>query len=280
MKVLILGAHGMLGQELTRVGAGLGHEIIAWDKADIDLTAPDAMKQVRATTAELIINAVAYNAVDDIEGAGWATAEKVNGILPGVLALVAQEMGAILVHFSSGYVFDGENDAGYAEDASPAPVNAYGHSKLTGEDTVKEIGGKFYIIRLARLFGKVAASPGAKRSFVDIMMELGGTKETIDLVDEENDNVTYAPDLAEEVFAIIKDEAPHGIYHITNSGICTWYEFGKEIFKLTGSTIVATPVSASAFPRAAKRPRTAELLNTKRAPLRSWRDALAEYVGN
>lgn len=280
MRVLILGSQGMLGQELVRVGNEQGDEILAWDKTDIDLTAPGSLDKIRAAKPELIINAVAYNAVDDIEGEGWGIAEKVNGELPGQLASVAKELGATFVHFSSDYVFDGENDAGYAEDAEPNPVNAYGRSKMMGEDAVKSIGGNFYIVRLSRLFGKPAASVGAKKSFVDIMIELGRTKETINLVDEEKDCVTYAPDLAAEVFALVDSNAPYGIYHITNEGACTWFEFGNEIFRLTGSKIIASPVPASAFPRPARRPRTSELLNTKRGPLRSWREALCEYIAS
>ncbi len=278
MRVLILGSHGMLGQELVRVGTLAGHEIIGWDKTDIDLTSAGAMDKIRASAPEIIINAVAYNAVDDIEGEGWGTAQKINGELPGQLAVVAKELGAIFVHFSTDYVFDGECDAGYREDAQPSPVNAYGRSKMLGEDAVKSVGEKFYIIRLSRLFGKPAVSSSAKRSFVDIMRELGRTKETINLVDEEKTCVTYAPDLAREVFALVEVHAPFGLYHLTNAGACTWYEFGTEIFRLINSKIIASPVPASAFPRAAKRPRTSELLNTKRPPLRPWQDALAEYV--
>lgn len=280
MRILILGSQGMLGQELVAVGAAAGHEIFAWDKTDVDVTSPDAMEKIRAVAPEIIINAVAYNTVDDIEGAGWPIAEKINGELPGQLAAVAKELGATFIHFSSDYVFDGEDDAGYAEDATPSPVNAYGRSKLMGETAVQNAGGNFYLVRLSRLFGKPAVSTGAKRSFVDIMMELGRTKETINLVDEENGAPTYAPDLAVEVFKLVTEKAPFGIYHITNSGACTWFEFGKEIFRLTNSKIVASPVAASAFPRPAKRPRTSELLNTKRHGLRNWRDALRDYVGH
>lgn len=280
MRIVILGSQGMLGQELVWVGGAAGHEILAWDKTDIDLTAPGAMEKIRNAAPELIINAVAYNAVDDIEGEGWPTAEKINGELPGHLAHVAKELGAVFVHFSSDYVFDGEQDVGYTEDATPSPVNAYGRSKLMGEQAVQAIGGNFYLIRLSRLFGKPAVSTGAKRSFVDIMMELGRTKETINLVDEEKGGPTYAPDLACEVFKLVAEAASFGIYHITNTGACTWFEFGKEIFRLTNSKIIASPVAASAFPRPAKRPRTSQLLNTKRPPLRPWRDALSEYVGS
>lgn len=270
----------MLGQELVQVGAAAGHEIFAWDKTDVDLTAPDALDKIRVVAPEVIINAVAYNAVDDIEGTGWPLAEKINGELPGELAAVAKELGATFIHFSSDYVFDGENDAGYAEDAAPSPVNAYGRSKLMGETAAQSAGGSLYLIRLSRLFGKPAVSTGGKRSFVDIMMELGRTKETINLVDEEKGAPTYAPDLAAEVYKLIAEQAPFGIYHLTNSGACTWFEFGQEIFKLTNSKIIASPVAASAFPRPAKRPRTSQLLNTKRPLLRPWQDALNDYFRN
>ncbi len=278
MRVLILGSQGMLGQELVRVGTSPGREIFAWDKIDIDLTAPDALEKIRAARPEIIINAVAYNAVDDIEGEGWVSAEKINAELPGRLAVVARELGATLVHFSSDYVFDGESAAGYAEDAEPQPINAYGRSKMMGEDAVRMSGANFYIIRLSRLFGKPAVSVNAKKSFVDIMIELGRIKKTIDLVDEERSAPTYAPDLAAEVYALIDTHAPFGVYHITNAGACTWFEFGKEIFRLTDSETIASPVAATNFKRPAARPRMSELLNTRRPHLRSWNAALAEYV--
>lgn len=278
MHILILGSQGMLGQELERVAATRGFNVTAWDKKDIDVTEAGALGKIRELKPDVIINSIAYNAVDNIEEEGWGTAEKINGELPGQLAAVARELGATLVHFSSDYVFDGENDAGYAEDAEPQPVNAYGRSKMMGEDAVRMLGDKYYIIRLSRLFGKPAVSEGAKRSFVDIMINLGQTKDAIDLVDEEKDCVTYAPDLAEEVFNLLEEKVPYGIYHITNSGACTWFDFGTEIFRLIGSDIAVTPVPASAFPRPAARPRTSELLNTKRTPLRSWQAALEEYI--
>jgi len=278
MRILILGSQGMLGQELERVARARGFEVTAWDKKDIDVTEPGALGKIRDLKPDVIINSIAYNAVDDIESEGWGIAEKINGELPGKLAAVARGLGATLVHFSSDYVFDGENDAGYAEDAEPQPVNAYGRSKMMGEDAVRMIAEKYYIIRLSRLFGKPAVSEGAKRSFVDIMINLGRSKEAIDLVDEEKDCVTYAPDLAAEVFNLVEEKVPYGIYHITNSGVCTWHDFGVEIFKLIESDIVVSRVSASAFPRPAKRPRTSELLNTKRPQLRSWQAALEEYI--
>jgi dTDP-4-dehydrorhamnose reductase len=278
MHILILGSQGMLGQELERVAVARGFNVTAWDKKDIDVTEAGALGKIRELKPDVIINSIAYNAVDHIEDEGWGTAEKINGELPGQLAAVACELGATLVHFSSDYVFDGENDAGYAEDAEPQPVNAYGRSKMMGEDAVRMLGDKYYIVRLSRLFGKPAVSEGAKRSFVDIMINLGQTKDAIDLVDEEKDCVTYAPDLAEEVFNLLEEKVPYGIYHITNSGACTWHDFGSEIFKLIGSDIAVTPVPASAFPRPAARPRTSELLNTKRPAMRSWQAALEEYI--
>lgn len=270
----------MLGQELVRVARSRGNDVVAWDKTDVDLLEWGvAAQKIRDSAPECIINAVAYNAVDDIETpSGAEAAQKINVKLPGQLAQLAKELGVTFVHFSSDYVFDGDNDTGYAEDAQPAPVNAYGQSKLAGECAVQNAGGNYYLIRLSRLFGKSATSAGAKRSFVDLMMELGRTKETINLVDEENGAPTYAPDLALAVFNLLDDRAPYGIYHLTNSGACTWFEFGAEIFKLTGSKIIASPVPASAFPRPAKRPRTSQLLNTKRPQLRSWQNALEEFI--
>lgn len=279
MKALILGSQGMLGQMLLQEALDRGMIAEGWDRSSVDVTTPEAIENIRAFCPDLIINAIGYNAVDDAEREeGWVQAVKINAELPRRLATVSKEIGAVFVTYSTGYVFDGERDEGYSEDAELKPVNAYGRSKMMGEDAVRAVGGTYYIIRLARLFGKPATSEQAKRSFVDVMIELSKTKTEINLVNEERDCVTYAPDLARETFSLIADAPESGIYHITNDGACTWYEFGVEIFSQIGSSVIVHPVSATEFPRPAKRPRTCVMLHTKRPAMRHWKEALAEYL--
>ena len=309
-KVLILGARGMLGQELINVFSNGDYEPIAWEKEDLDITNKKSVdEKIKELKPEIIINAAAYNAVDKCEEdkKEFVVAKKINGQAPGYLAKTARDIGAVFVHYSSDYVFgaempdipepagctgscgscglhaDFEPEIGYTEDDKPAPVNKYGESKLLGELEVKKNGEKFYIIRLSKLFGRPGATDGAKRSFFDVMLEVGkkalagGT--AVKAVDEETSCFTYAPDLAKKTKEIIEAKKEFGIYHIANSEPVTWYEAVEELYLQAGlEKVKIEPVSGDEFPRPAKRPYFAVLLNKKLNPLRSYKDALADYL--
>jgi dTDP-4-dehydrorhamnose reductase len=283
VKVLILGAKGMLGQELVRVFGISGNDVIGWDKEELDITNfEETAKKVAALNPNVLINAVAYNLVDKIEEDPGISelAKNINGEAVGNLARVCKENNITFVHYSSDYVFRGDNRDGYKEEDKVYPVNKYGETKAIGENQVLHIGGKFYIIRLSKLFGKPAASVGAKKSFVDTMIWLAteGKKTHLDLVDEEIGCITYASDLAHLTRTLIEESRPFGIYHGANNGVCSWYQWAKEIFKIKNITIDITPVSGDKFPRPAKRPMYSELLNTKLPPQRNWQEALKEYL--
>jgi dTDP-4-dehydrorhamnose reductase len=212
-------------------------------------------------------------------------------------------MGAILVHYSSDYVFGAEMpsipepvgctgscsgcslhddfnmEIGYTEENEPAPVNRYGESKLMGERAIMKNGKKFYIIRLSKLFGKPATAEGAKRSFFDVILEMSKKNNKIRAVDEETSCFTYAPDLAKKTREIIESNKEFGIYHITNSDPCTWYDAAEELFVQLGiEGVKVVPVDGDEFSRSARRPYFSVLLNKKINPLRSYKDALNEYL--
>ena len=140
------------------------------------------------------------------------------------------------------------------------------------------MGGKFYLMRLSRLFGKAGNGENAKKSFVDMILNLAKEKEALEIIDEELSSPTYAPDLAKLTKKIVANKMPYGIYHGANGGSCTWYEFAKEALKLKNISCKLIPVPASQFPRPAARPKYSILLNTKLSPARSWREALKEYL--
>jgi dTDP-4-dehydrorhamnose reductase len=228
------------------------------------------------------------------------------------LAAAAKKNKAILVHYSSDYVFDGDfgkliarepqgcahvcatcslhqaQEIGFCEDDDPNPISKYGETKLLGEREVAKNmsvkggsssgGKKYYLIRTSKLFGAPALNENAKRSFFDVMLKLGKTKKEVKAVDEETSCFTYAPDLAKKTKEIIDSEKPFGIYHITNSGFCTWYEACAELYKLAKIKTKITPVSGSEFPRPAARPFYSVLVNTKLNPMRDWKEALKEYL--
>lgn len=305
-KVLILGKRGMLGQELVKIFNDKDYELVAWDKEDFDiLKEEETTQKIKDIRPAIIINAVAYNAVDKCEEseAEFKLAKKINGEAPGYLAKVAKELDATLVHYSTDYVFGAEMptipepegctgscgscglhqgfepEIGYTEDDKPAPVNKYGESKLMGEEEIKKNGKNFYIIRLSKLFGEPANIDGAKRSFFDVMLELAQKNKKIKAVDEETSCFTYAPDLAQKTKEILESGKEFGIYHVTNGESCTWYDAAEELFMQAGlEKIKVEPVDSGEFPRSAQRPYFSVLLNKKLNPLRSYKDALNEYL--
>jgi dTDP-4-dehydrorhamnose reductase len=283
MKILILGYKGMLGQALVEEFSS-DHEIISWDKEDLDICDFELLKnKITEVKPDVIINATAINAVDKIEEDKdfFELAKKVNGEAVGNLAQISNEKNIILIHYSSDYVFYGDNKDAYSEDDVLNPVNKYGETKALGEKLIQEKTAKFYLIRLSKLFGKPAIAEGAKKSFVDTMIWLAtdGGKDHLDLVDEEISSPTYAPDLAKFTRKILEEKKAFGIYHGANSGACSWYELALETFKIKNIKIDTTAVSGDKFPRPAKRPVYSELLNTKMSKQRSWQEALREYLG-
>ncbi len=280
--ILILGAQGNLGQQLVKAFES-NYEVLAWDRGKLDITDRESVpEKIKSVKPDIIVNSAAYNAVDKCEEDEneFESAKKINGEAPGILARAALENDALLVHYSSDYVFGGENKNGYGEDDEPNPISRYGETKLMGEREVlkhKNRGLKYYIIRTSKLFGPRAASKASKPSFFDIMLKLAESKKELDAVDEELSCFTYTPDLAKATKKLIEGKKPYGIYHIANSGPCTWYEAAKELFKLAGVDVKVNPVSADKFPRPAKRPKYSVLLNTKLDNLRNYKEALGEY---
>lgn len=301
-KVLVLGSKGMLGQELVRVYSEDAEcEVSGWDREDIDIADfPAAEKKIREYAPNIILNAVAYNAVDKCEESDeeYAKALLLNATVPEFLARLAKDMDVTLAHYSTDYVFDGmleENKketgccgggccgaqamtVGYDETSVPNPLSRYGETKLLGEKSVRTIGGKFYVIRLSKLFGKPALSAAGKRSFFEIMLEKSKENGAVSVVDDEMSCFTYAPDLAQATKALTDDQALYGTYHLVNETPVTWYIAAKELFNIAKLDVVVRPVSADTFPRPAKRPKCSVLLNTKRPKLRPYPEALEEYI--
>lgn len=281
-KVLIIGSDGLLGTALVQEFS-TDYTVVGLNRAQFDITDEKNIREKLLNIApELIINAAAYNGVDltEKEEASYALAEEVNGFAVGRLADFAADQKIPLVHFSTDYVFDGQEVDGYVEEALPAPLNKYGHTKFLGERLLQENTEQYYLIRLSRLFGLPGVSAQAKKSFVDIMIDLveNQGKKELRLVNEEISSPTYSVDLARLVRQLVEEQYPYGIYHGANSGRCSWYEMAKKVFELRKLTVALTPILSSEFPRPARRPIHSVLLNTKLPPTRGWQEALAEYV--
>lgn len=274
-KILIIGKNGNLGRELQKVLANT--DLTAWDYTELDITnKSDVESKITELAPNVIYNCAAYTNVDGAEE-DYESAELINSTGARNLAEVCKEIGATLIHYSTGMVFQGDNENGYNEDSEPNPINAYGKSKLDGEQAIQDSGANFYIIRTAWLYAK-PENESSKKSFNEIMLDLAAAHPQLKGVDDEVGPPTWAKDLAEESVKLVNDNKPFGIYHITNSGKASRFEWTKEILKIKKIDIPVEPVSGNSFPRPAKRCHYELLNNTKLTPLRSWQEALQDYL--
>jgi len=281
-KLLILGAKGLLGAELMKTfQQDKNYEVTGWDKEDVDISDVVRLKEkITAYKPEIVINATGFNGVDAAEEQEeiFEMAKMINGIVPGEMAKVAKQLGAVFVHYVSDYVFDGEKGT-YNEDDLPNPISNYGISKALGEETIKENGEKYYLIRTSKLFGLPAKSEHAKKSFFEVMLTLAKNNNSLKVVDSERSCFTYGPDLALATKGLLEGNYPWGIYHIVNEGAVTWYEGLKKLFEILEiKDKELIPVSPEEFPRPAKRPVSAVLVNNKLPKLRNYEEALQDWV--
>jgi dTDP-4-dehydrorhamnose reductase len=260
-KTILFGAHGMLGHALQEVfphAQCIGHN-------NVDITDEDAiMKLMRRERPAILINAAAYTDVDGCED-NRVYAFAVNGTGPGYIAKACTEVDAILVHISTDYIFDGTLTE-YREDDQPNPINAYGESKLLGEVSIAKNLENYRIIRTSWLYGRHG------KNFVDTILTLSRQMPVVRVVNDQIGKPTYTVDLANKVPEILSCDP--GMYHITNDGQCSWYEFASAFIPN------AIPCSTAEFPRKARRPAYSVLANTKTPPLRHWKEAVQEYVSN
>lgn len=270
MKTLILGARGMLGTALCEV---FKQEMEGWDKEELDITDKhEVEKKIGQLRPALIINAAAYTDVDGAEK-NYEQALATNGHAVQNIVEAARRCGAILVHYSTDYVFSGEDKHGYSEDNIPGPpVNKYGESKLVGEHAVRESGLTYFLIRTAWLYG-----PNGK-NFVDTILRLADEQSELKVVNDQYGSPTYTYDLAQVTQQLINKPYPFGVYHLVNQGVTNWAEFAQEAINLAGLPVKITPVSSTEFPRAAVRPTYSVLRNTRGPTLRPWQNALKDYI--
>jgi dTDP-4-dehydrorhamnose reductase len=290
--ILLIGASGQLGSDLGRTLPTVlpGAAIIALKRADLDVTDPAAVERVlEAQAPAWVVNTAAFHRVDDIETVDAASqlAFAVNEAAAGRLARVCARGGTRLLHLSTDYVFSGGQDGGqpgpYAEDATPAPVCNYGVSKLAGERLVRQASPGHVIVRSSGLYG-VAGSAGKGGNFVEMMLRLAKEGKPIQVVNDQTLTPTYTADLAEAIARLIAVNPPGGVYHLTNAGQCSWFDFASRIFDDCGLTPHLTAVTTEQFGAPAPRPRPNSALRNTRAaalgvpPLRPWPEALRAYL--
>jgi dTDP-4-dehydrorhamnose reductase len=256
-RILLTGAHGQVGRELQQTLAPLAEEVITVGREGIDFSQPEAVWQkVESVKPDLIVNAAAYTAVDKAE-TERELAELVNGTAPGILAKLAAQLGAGLIHISTDYVFDGRQSTPYLETDPTNPLGVYGASKLAGEDAVQFACPLHMIIRTAWVYGSYG-----KGNFVKTMLRLGAEREELRVVTDQIGAPTWSKDLAIAIAQMVPKLSPDtaGIYHYTNSGVTSWYDFAIAIFEeamqlgfpLNIQRVV--PITTAEYPTPARRP--------------------------
>jgi dTDP-4-dehydrorhamnose reductase len=265
MRILLTGAGGQVGAELARTLAPLG-QVRAFDRASLDLADPDALVAAcREARPALIVNAAAYTAVDRAESEP-GLAHAVNGVAPGILAEEARRSGAVLVHYSTDYVFDGSRRSPYREDDPPAPLNEYGRSKLAGERAIAQSGCRHLILRTSWVYGPRG------RNFLLTMLSLAREREEIRVVDDQRGAPTsslfLAGATARALAAIPREGVASGIYHLTAAGQTTWAGFARAIFERAARrpgfrAPRVVPIPTSGYPAPARRPAYSVLSNRK-----------------
>lgn len=279
MRALIAGATGQLGRELRKL---LGEQVVwAGGSGEIDVRDGDAVARiVRCARPDVIFNASAYNAVDAAE-TDSLSAFAVNATGPLNLARAAAESGALLVHFSTDYVFDGGVDRPYTEDDPPRPINVYGITKLAGEQLVARTGCAHLTVRTSGVFGK-GGSRVKGGSFVERILSQARAGKRLSVVADQVFCPTYAPDLAHAVLSMLQKNA-RGLFHVTNGGATSWHGLAAAAVEHERLDVPVDQILSGSLPNVARRPGHSVLSkeryeNLGLPPMRSWRDALHEFL--
>ena len=280
MKVAVIGANGQLGTDLCRVLASKKVSVLPLTRREIDVSDSTQVDRVLgALQADVVISTAAFHKVEECEKQP-AQSFAVNAVGPRNLALACRHNNAVLVHFSTDYVFDGSERHPYAESDLPRPLNVYGVSKLAGEHMVRLTWERHFVIRTCGLYG-VAGSAGKGGNFVETMLKKANEAAPVRVVNDQVLTPTFTGDLAEAVSKLIRTEA-YGLYHVSAEGECSWYEFTRKIFEIEKLKVDLRPVSSTEFSSTVQRPGYSVLskqkLNQLGIAMKTWQEGLASYL--
>lgn len=276
MKVFVTGVKGQLGHDVMNELAKRGLEGIGVDVEEMDITDAEACERViKAAAPEAVIHCAAYTAVDAAED-NRELCHRVNGEGTKNIARVCSELDIPMMYISTDYVFNGQGERPWEPDDYREPLNVYGLTKYEGEIAVEQLLKKYFIVRIAWVFGLNG------KNFIKTMLRLGKERGAVSVVDDQIGSPTYTYDLARLLVDMIQTDR-YGRYHATNEGLCSWYEFACEIFRQAGMDVKVTPVDSSSFPAKAKRPFNSRMSKEKLTEngfsrLPSWQDALGRYL--
>lgn len=279
MNILITGDRGQLGTEMRLVSKNSPNTYVFTDVSELDITDLEAIRRkVAEHHINVIVNCAAYTNVDKAED-DYATADLINNKAVENLAVAAKEADATLIHISTDYVFQGDRNIPCREDWATNPLGVYGITKLAGEKSIERVGCKYLIFRTAWLY-----SPFGK-NFVKTMQKLTAEKDSLKVVFDQVGTPTYAGDLAAIIYKVIEENLldKQGIYHFSNEGVCSWYDFAQEICELSGNTCDIQPCHSDEFPSKVKRPHFSVLDKTKLketfgVTVPYWRESLKKCI--
>ena len=276
MKVLVTGVNGQLGYDVVKELDKRGHQAVGVDRESMDLTSTQQIKEcIENVNPEAIIHCAAYTAVDAAEE-NEELCRRVNAIATKEIAEYARLLDIPMIYISTDYVFDGTKDGEYTEEDIPNPINVYGKTKYEGEIYVQELLEKYYIVRISWVFGENG------NNFIDTMLRLAKERDSLNVINDQVGSPTYTKDLAPLLVDMIETDK-YGIYHATNEGYCTWYEFAKEILKIANIDIKVNPINTSEYPTKAIRPMNSKMNKNKLEKnsfyrLRNWKYSLLDYI--
>lgn len=276
MKILVTGVKGQLGYDVVQEGESRGLEMFGTDVDNMDITDAGQVKRViEEYKPDAVIHCAAYTAVDAAED-NQELCRKINVDGTRNIAEVCKDMDIPMMYFSTDYIFDGQGENFWKEDDPKKPLNVYGQTKYEGELAVQELAEKYFILRISWVFGVNG------NNFIKTMLRVGPQRGEVGVVADQIGSPTYTYDLAKLVIDMIQTDK-YGAYHVTNEGICSWYEFACEIFKQAGLDVKVNPLTTAEYPAKAARPFNSrmskdKLINAGFDMLPSWQDALKRYL--
>ena len=276
MKILVTGVKGQLGYDVVQEGESRGLDMFGTDVDNMDITNAGQVKQViEAYKPDAVIHCAAYTAVDAAED-NQELCRKINVDGTRNIAEVCKDMDIPMMYFSTDYIFNGQGENFWKEDDPKKPLNVYGQTKYEGELVVQELVEKYFILRISWVFGVNG------NNFIKTMLRVGPQRGEVGVVADQIGSPTYTYDLAKLVIDMIQTDK-YGAYHVTNEGICSWYEFACAIFKQAGLDVKVNPLTTAEYPAKAARPSNSrmskdKLINAGFEMLPSWQDALSHYL--
>ena len=282
MRVVVIGGNGQLGSDVVEVFQKRGDDVRPLTHVDIELANLDSVTTcLQGLAPALVVNTAAMHHVEQCEQQP-EKAFAVNAIGSRNLAIVTRDLGAALLHVSTDYVFNGEKGEPYVEEDAPLPLNVYGNSKLAGEEFVRTLNPKHFVLRTSAIYGKQPCRAKGGRNFVELMLKLGSERGAVRVVDDEVVTPTATAQIAVQIRELSGSEA-YGLYHATAEGMCSWYEFAREIFKAADMRVDVQVAGPNEFPSKIPRPKYSVLENRglKRLGLNrfaAWQEGLQQYL--